>query len=70
VSQLIDGFETPYGMELLATLLWLAQEKPEIKMDYHPAIEGFATWNSRKREHFRPEHIKIAWERLHQQGWL
>jgi hypothetical protein len=24
----VDGFETPYGMELLATVHWTAGEKP------------------------------------------
>jgi O-acetyl-ADP-ribose deacetylase (regulator of RNase III) len=70
VSRLIQGFETPYGMELLATVQWLAQEDPSIKSDYLAAIKGFASWNERKAKHFRPEHIQIAWERLRQQGWL
>jgi O-acetyl-ADP-ribose deacetylase (regulator of RNase III) len=70
VVQLIHGFETPYGMELLATVLWLAQEDPAVKDDYQAAVKGFAAWNERKAKHFRPEHIQIAWERLQQQGWL
>lgn len=70
VAQLIRGFETPYGMELLASVLWLSNEDPEIKKDYRKAVEGFARWNTRKKELFRPEHIQIAWQRLHQQGWL
>ena len=70
VARLIEGFETPYGMELLATLYWLSQEDPAIREDYHTAVRGFEAWNQRKREHFRSEHIKIAWERLAQQGWL
>ena len=70
VARLIQGFETPYGMELLATVHWLSQEDPAVKNDYHAAMRGFEGWNQRKREHFRPEHIQTAWERLHQQGWL
>ncbi len=70
VSNVIQGFETPYGMELLATMLWLSQEDPTVKLDSQAAVSGFATWNKRKREHFRPEHIQIAWERLHEQGWM
>ena len=70
VARLIQGFETPYGMELLATVIWLAKEDLDIKDDYRAAVTGFAAWNKRKREHFRPEHIQIAWERLHKQGWL
>jgi O-acetyl-ADP-ribose deacetylase (regulator of RNase III) len=70
VIRLIEGFETPYGMELLATVLWLSQEDPGVKNDLRVAEQGFAAWNKRKREHFRLEHIKVAWQRLQQQGWL
>jgi len=70
VKRLIEGFETPYGMELLATVLWLAGEDPQVKQDPNAAVRGFQRWNQRKRDYFRPEHIQVAWERLHQQGWL
>jgi hypothetical protein len=70
VAHLIQGFETPYGMELLATVHWLAQEDPHVKQGYQAAVRGFEAWNKRKREHFHPEHIQTAWERLQQQGWL
>jgi O-acetyl-ADP-ribose deacetylase (regulator of RNase III) len=70
ISRLIQGFETPYGMELLASVHWLSQEDPAVKEDYQMAVHGFAAWNERKKGQFQPEHIKIAWQRLHQQGWL
>lgn len=70
VAELIKGFESPYGMELLATTHWLAREDPTVKRDYSVAIQGFQAWNERKRARFRPEHIQIAWKRLHQQHWL
>jgi len=70
VARLIQGFETPYGMELLATVQWLAQQDPTVKQDVNAAMRGFEAWNARKRENFRPEHIQIAWDRLNQQGWL
>jgi O-acetyl-ADP-ribose deacetylase (regulator of RNase III) len=70
VAHLIQGFETPYGMELLATIHWLAQKDPNVKHDYRAAVHGFEAWSQRKREHFRPEHIQTAWDRLHQQAWL
>lgn len=70
VASLIQGFETPYGMELLATIHWLAREDPHVKQDYRAAVRGFETWNQRKREHFHPEHIQTAWDRLRQQAWL
>jgi len=70
VAQLIQGFETPYGMELLATVHWLSREDPAVAGDYRVAVCGFEAWSQRKREHFRPEHIQAAWERLRQYGWF
>lgn len=70
VAQLIQGFETPYGMELLATVHWLAGEDPNVKEDPQAAVKGFEAWNQRKRNYFKPEHIFTAWERLHNSGWL
>lgn len=70
VKHLIQGYETPYGMELLATIHWLVKEAPENSADFTYITQGFASWNQRKREHFRPEHIKIAWEHLHRLAWI
>lgn len=70
VSKLIDGFETPYGMELLATVHWVAQENPKAKEDPEVAVRSVHTWNARKRERFQPAHIKLAWQRLREQNWL
>jgi hypothetical protein len=70
VLELIEGFETPYGMELLATVHWLAREHPAVKNDPHTAVEGFQAWNQRKRDYFKPEHIHAAWEQLRNLEWL
>jgi O-acetyl-ADP-ribose deacetylase (regulator of RNase III) len=71
VSELIAGFENPYGMELLATLHWVAdREDRNARTDLSAAIEGFQEWNERKRKLFRSEHIAKAWERLKEHHWL
>ena len=70
VAQLIQGFETPYGMELLATVHWLSNENPSVKHDPQAAVKGFELWNQRKRDYFKPEHIYTAWERLRTSGWM
>ncbi len=70
VGQLIDGFETPYGMELLATVHWLASEDPRLCCDPQLAVHGVQAWNERKRRAFRPAHILVAWSQLKEQGWL
>jgi uncharacterized protein YwgA len=70
VAQLIQGFENPHGMELLATVHWIARHDAAAVDDVERAIVGVANWNERKRERFRPEHVRKAWRRLHDEGWL
>lgn len=70
VAELIEGFETPYGLELLATVHWLANEDPQVSQDPEAAIHGVKRWNERKEQLFRPEHIRVAWSRLQQERWL
>ncbi len=70
VSNLIKGFETPYGLELLATIHWLAQENPAVGEDFRLAIVGVQEWNERKKRIFQPEHIRVAWQQLHREGWF
>lgn len=71
VSNLIAGFETPYGMEMLATIHWVAtKENPQAAEDCEQAIALVQQWNERKRQLFKPSHLQKAWERLKQQNWL
>lgn len=68
IGRLIEGFETPYGMELLATVHWVAAEKPKATLD--EIIEAVHGWNVRKREIMPPAHIKSAHDRLIAESWL
>jgi O-acetyl-ADP-ribose deacetylase (regulator of RNase III) len=70
VARLIEGFETPYGMELLATTHWVAAEDGSGPRDAEQTVEGVQGWSRRKKERFRPEHIHAAYRRLREQGWL
>jgi hypothetical protein len=71
VTDLIEGFETPYGMELLASVHWVAtHEDLQAAMDPDIAVSQVHGWSEHKRQTFRPEHIKVAWSRLKEQGWL
>ena len=70
VSELIEGFETPYGMELLSSVHWIAWHDPSPARSPDEAIEKFHQWSERKRRIFRPQHIHIAWMRLEERGWL
>lgn len=67
VAELIEGFETPFGMELLATVHWLAAH--EAVGSPEDAIEQAYAWNSRKRM-FSEDHIQLAWSVLDREGWL
>lgn len=71
VAQLIDGFETPYGMELLSSVHWVAiHENAAARKDAAKAAAAVSVWNDRKKQIFQAEHVKLAWERLHECGWL
>ncbi len=46
VSQLVEGFESPYGLELLATVHWImTRESPATTEDL---VERFYAWAERK----------------------
>jgi len=67
VSRLIEGFESPFGMELLATVHWVAVhqgiQSPE------EAVEKVHGWNPRKTM-FTPHQIQAAWDQLRRLGWI
>jgi len=69
VAKLIEGFETPYGMELLSSVHWVVvHDRPPVKTE-DAAIARIHAWSPRKREMFRPQHIRVAWQRLKDQNW-
>jgi len=70
VRRLIAGFETPYGVELLASVQWLAVHHTPPVVDLEEAVAGMAAWSERKRKMFQPVHIGIAWNRLIDEGWI
>ena len=70
VGNLIDGFETPYGMELLSSVHWVARRETPPARDAEEAIQALHRWNDRKRLMFRPDHVRVAWNHLQEQGWL
>jgi len=62
VEQLIEGFESPYGLELIATVDFISQEKGIKDLDKIMAEIG--QWTKRKKEIMKPFHIKVAHQRL------
>lgn len=70
VAELIDGFETPYGMELLATVHWVATSRPGDVRTEARAYEAIVSWSRAKAERMPREHVQVAWERLAQDHWF
>lgn len=69
VRSLIDGYETPYGMELLATVHWVATQEPNVK-NADDAVAAVQNWNPRKKAIFQEDHIRMAWQSLKEKGWF
>lgn len=67
VVDLIEGFETPFGMELLATVHWVATQEGAAGLE-DVAAKAYA-WNARKRM-FAHEHLRVAWDTLVERGWI
>lgn len=68
VSRLIAGFESPYGMELIASLHWLAVQGEA--RDFETALRRLREWNGRKAVMFDPQDARLAWSRLVDHGWI
>lgn len=69
VDQVISGFESPFGMELLSTVDWLIHIEG-CQRDVQSIKEGIANWKGgrewgqRKLRLFNDEHLKIALDHL------
>jgi len=67
VAKLVEGFETPYGLELLSTVYWVA--KNESARTLSEVESKVYDWNDRKRR-FTPGQIAVALNVLGERGWL
>lgn len=68
VARLIEGFETPFGMELLGTVHWVMGHGADAG-DVGDVIVKVHAWSARKRSSMKDGHVRAAWTRLHEQGW-
>lgn len=67
VVALVEGFESPEGMELLATVHWVAkQEQPSSLV---ALVAKTHAWSEQKRR-FTPRQIELAAGTLAKQGWI
>jgi len=67
VTRLVDGFESPDGLELLSTVHWVMSREGAAHHD--SVARQVYDWNTRKRQ-FTPRQLAIAEERLKSQDWL
>ena len=70
VIELADGFESAYGMELLASVHWIVHEMPQLVDDPEHIAQAVGAWTSRKGRLFTPEHVRTASLVLRERGWL
>jgi len=66
VADLVSGFETPYGLELLATVHWVVTQ--ENADSVASVVQKVHAWNDRKRK-FTPRQIEVAFTTLQTKGW-
>lgn len=67
VAKLVDGFETPFGLELLSTVHWIV--KNENASNLEEVISKIYNWNERKKQ-FSEKQIKIALDVLIKNNWI
>lgn len=68
VDSLVEGFETPFGLELLATVHWITQQDQTVR-NQADVVSRTHSWNERKRQ-FSPRQIGIALNVLADKGWI
>lgn len=67
VADLVEGFETPYGLELLATVHWVIKHGGAKTTE--DAVKATYSWGPRKQSWPR-SHIELAWTVLQEKGWM
>ncbi len=67
VNELVEGFETPFGLELLATVHWVMKYEKAASVD--EVVKHTYAWNPRKK-HFTERQIGLAVNVLTDKGWV
>jgi hypothetical protein len=70
VASLIEGYETPFGMELLFSVHWVATHDMQAAGSADETVRAIHAWNERKATTMKPEQIRTAWSHLKEHGWL
>jgi O-acetyl-ADP-ribose deacetylase (regulator of RNase III) len=67
VSNLVEGFESPFGLELLSTVHWIANKERAQSID--EIVTLTYAWSDRKKQ-FTPRQIALAADVLIRKGWM
>lgn len=67
VCDLVEGFESPFGLELLSTVHWIASREQVQSVD--DIIARTYAWNDRKKQ-FSRRQIELAMDVLSGKGWV
>lgn len=68
VRDLVDGYESQYALELLASVYWLSKERRST--DVSKLAEDLRNWNDHKAQLYGERQVAIAMNTLHEKGWL
>lgn len=68
LSHLIEGYESPFGMELLASIHYLYKSKNVKTID--DFLKEFSNWNKHKRNSFKQNEVLCAINRLTEDGLM
>lgn len=68
VADLVRGFETPIGLELLATVHWVCSR--ERLFDDDRILTAVFDWSDRKRQLFTRRQVKLAVDVLRRKQWI
>ncbi len=67
VADLVQGFESPFGLELLSTIHWIASSESVTCVD--DIVSHTYAWNDRKKQ-FSKRQIVLAIDVLSHKGWI
>lgn len=67
VVDLIEGFESSFGLELLSTVHWVANKEQAKTID--AVVQRTYAWNERKKQ-FSRRQIDLAFDVLSQKKWI
>jgi O-acetyl-ADP-ribose deacetylase (regulator of RNase III) len=70
VASLIEGYETPLGMELLSSVHWVATHDVDAAQSAEQAVRAIHAWSDRKATTMKADQIRSAWSHLEASGWL